>query len=315
MNWDDTRYFLAVAREGQMLGAARRLGVSQALLSRHIASLEAAVGSRLMDRTTRGCALTEAGQTLLEIAERVEAEMLGAAALLNGTTGAVNGTIRIGAPDGFGSAFLAPRLGELRALYPDLRVQLVPLTRSLSLSQREADLAIMVGRPTRGRLRVRRLTDYSLGLYASEGYLRREGIPQTSADLASHSKIGYVDDLVHTSDMQYASEFLGDWRSDIEIATAIGQLEAIRAGAGIGVMHDFMAGQHDELRRVLPEMAAHRTYWIVWHENMRAVQRVRVVADFLDRITREARSTFIAEQRVNHGREDRRCAADGGNSV
>ena len=294
MNWDDARYFLAVAREGQMLGAARRLGVSQALLSRHVAALEQAVGARLMDRTTRGCALTEAGQALFETAERVEAEMLGAATRLRGAARAVGGTIRIGAPDGFGSAFLAPRLGALRALYPDLRIQLVPLTRSFSLSQREADLAVMVGRPAKGRLRVRRLTDYTLGLYASESYLHRAGWPETPADLIRHSKIGYVDDLLFSTGLQYVNEFLADWRSDIEIATSIGQLEAIRAGAGIGVLHDFMAARHDGLKRVLPGMTARRTYWLVWHENMRAVQRVAAVVDYLERTAREARAEFIA---------------------
>lgn len=299
MNWDDARYFLAVAREGQMLGAARRLGVSQALLSRHMAALEHSVGTRLMDRTTKGCALTEAGQAFLEVAERVEAEMLGAAALLRGAASAPSGTIRIGAPDGLGSAFLAPRLGALRELYPDLQIQLVPLTRSFSLSQREADLAVMVGRPVKGRLRVRRLTDYTLGLYASEIYLRRAGAPETSADLARHSKIGYVDDLVHTTELQYASEFLGDWHSDIEIATSIGQLEAVRAGAGIGVVHDFMARRYETLIRVLPNMSARRTYWIVWHENMRAVQRVKAVVAFLESIVREAKADFVIDQHTN----------------
>lgn len=293
MNWDDARYFLAVAREGQMLGAARRLGVSQALLSRHLAALEQSIGARLMDRTTKGCALTQAGQTLFEVAERVEAEMQGAAAALRGAAASVSGTIRIGAPDGFGSAFLAPRLGTLRALYPDLRIQLVPLTRSFSLSQREADLAIMVGRPARGRLRVRRLTDYTLGLYASESYLKRAGWPETPADLARHNKIGYVDDLLFSTELQYAQEFLAGWQSDIEIATSIGQLEAILAGAGIGVVHDFMARRHESLQRILPEMVARRTYWIVWHENMRAVQRVKAVADFLERSMRDEKAGFV----------------------
>ena len=163
MDWDDARFFLAVAREGQMLGAARRLGTSQARLSRRMAALEDAVGARLLDRTTRGSALTEDGRIVFEAAERMEAEMLESLARLQGRQGDVHGTIRIGAPDGFGSAFLAPRLHRLTALHPGLHVQLVPMPRSFSLSQREADLAIMVGRPDRGRLRVRRLTDYTLG--------------------------------------------------------------------------------------------------------------------------------------------------------
>ncbi|MEO0763601.1 MAG: LysR family transcriptional regulator, partial [Pseudomonadota bacterium] len=190
MDWDDARYFLAVAREGQMLGAAQRLGVSQALISRRIASLEAVVGTRLLDRSTRGCVLTEDGRTLMAMAERVEAEMLGGLARLGRAGEAVSGTVRIGAPDGFGSAFLAPRLGRITAAHPALRIQLVPMPRSFSLSQREADIAVMVGRPEKGRLRVRRLTEYSLGLYASEAYLAAHGTPARPADLADHVLVG-----------------------------------------------------------------------------------------------------------------------------
>ena len=121
MNWDDLRYFLAVARDGQMLGAARRLGVSQALLSRHIATLETVAGARLLDRTTRGCTLTHDGQSMFATAERIEAEMLAGMSSIRGGD-EVAGTIRIGAPDGFGGAFLAPRLGKFRQKYPDLHV-------------------------------------------------------------------------------------------------------------------------------------------------------------------------------------------------
>lgn len=189
MNWDDLRYFLAVAREGQMLGAAARLGVSQARLSRHVAALEESVGARLFDRTTRGSTLTRDGTALFATAERIEAEVLAGLAQTRGRE-EISGTVRIGAPDGFGGAFLAPRLGRFRDAYPDLRVQLVPVPRSFSLSEREADLAIMVGRPDKGRLRVRKLVDYTLGLYASSDYLARAGYPKTIDGLKSHTRIG-----------------------------------------------------------------------------------------------------------------------------
>lgn len=291
MNWDDLRYFLAVAREGQMLGAATRLGVSQARLSRHVAALEEAVGARLFDRTTRGSTLTEDGGKLFAIAERVEADVLAGLSDLRGQE-EVAGTVRIGAPDGFGSAFLAPRLGRFRAAYPELRVQLVPVPRSFSLSEREADLAIMVGRPEKGRLRVKKLVDYSLGLYASEGYLARNGRPHSADGLKSHTLIGYVDDLIYTPELNYAGDFLRDWRSDIEVSTAIGQFAAVRSGAGIGICHDFMAAGVAGLVRLLPDLSVTRSYWTVWHENLRVARRVQAVADMLDRIVREERALF-----------------------
>ena len=290
MNWDDLRYFLAVAREGQMLGAASRIGVSQARLSRHIAALEDAVGARLFDRTTRGSTLTSDGEALLVTAERIEAEALSGLANMRGRD-EVAGTLRIGAPDGFGSAFLAPRLRRFREAYPNLRIQLVPVPRSFSLSEREADLAIMVGRPEKGRLRVRKLVDYALGLYASKGYLDRAGWPKELAELERHSLVGYVEDLIYTPELNYAREFLRDWRSSIEVSTAIGQFEAVRAGAGIGICHDFMAAGTD-LVRLFPDLSATRSYWTVWHENLRVARRVQAFADLLDRIVKEERRLF-----------------------
>ncbi|WP_424929385.1 LysR family transcriptional regulator [Amaricoccus tamworthensis] len=292
MNWDDLRYFLAVAREGQMLGAASRLGVSQARLSRHIAALEDAISTRLLERTPRGSTLTEDGVALFEVAERIEAEVLNGTARLRGRD-TVSGTIRIGAPDGFGSAFLAPRLGRFRDAYPDLRVQLVPVPRSFSLSEREADLAIMVGRPKKGRLRVKKLVDYSLGLYASQDYLTRAGTPRSIDTLKSHTLIGYVDDLIYSPELNYTQEFVRDWRSDIAVSTAIGQFEAVRAGAGIGICHDFMASGVPGLTRLFPDVSVTRSYWIVWHENLRVARRVQAVVQLLDEMVRNEREHFM----------------------
>jgi len=292
LNWDDARHFLAVAGEGQILGAARRLGISQAKLSRRIAALEAAMGARLLDRTTRGSTMTDMGLNLFAAAERMEAEILAVVDHIDGEEG-VAGTVRIGAPDGFGGAFLAPRLGALRSVCPGLRVQLVPVPRSFSLSEREADIAIMVGRPEKGRLRVRRLTDYTLGLYASRPYLERRGQPPTVAELQFHDLVGYVEDLVYTPELNYASDILKGWRSAVEVATAIGQVEAVRSGAGIGVLHDFMAAGDEDLVLLFPEIRIERSYWTVWHENLKSTRRVQAVVDFLDGIARAERMSFI----------------------
>ena len=280
-----------------MLGAARRLGVSQARLSRRVAALEGAVGARLLDRTTRGCTLTEDGRAMFEAAERAEAAMLAGAARLRGREGEVAGTVRIGAPDGFGRAFLAPRLGRLVAAHPTLRVQLVPVPRAFSLSGREADVAVMVGRPEKGRLRVRRLTDYTLGLYASADYLACAGRPETVADLEGHALVGYVDDLIYAPELNYAAELLRGWRSRVEVSTAAGQLEAVRSGAGVGVLHDFMAQGDPELVHLLPERVVERTYWTVWHENLRGLPRVEAVVEFLDAAVREERGLFRPARR------------------
>ncbi|PID61807.1 MAG: LysR family transcriptional regulator [Gammaproteobacteria bacterium] len=292
MNWDDARYFLAVAREGRMLGAAKKLGVSQALLSRHLAALEEALGVRLLDRSTRGCSLTDAGETLLVAAERMEAEMLACQAELQHAGKGVAGSVRIAAPDGFGSAFLAPRLYRFREEFPDLDVQLVPAPRSVSLSQREADIAVMIGRPEKGRLKARRLTDYTLGLYASVSYLERYGEPTSREALYEHALIGYVEDLIYTPELNYNREILRDWRSSIEVSTAIGQFEAVRSGAGIGMLHDFMGSAEASLKRIIPEAALTRSYFLAWHENLGATPRLQAVSSLIGTLVEEERSLF-----------------------
>lgn len=178
---------------------------------------------------------------------------------------------------------------------PGLKVQLVPVPRSFSLSEREADIAIMVGRPKKGRLRVRKLTDYTLGLYASALYLEARGWLEAVENLHEHDLAGYVEDLVYTSELIYSGDILSDWRSTVEVAMAIGRVEAVRSGAGIGVLHDFMAAGLPDLLRLIPDVGITRTYWTVWHDNLRSTRRVQAVVEFLDRTARAVRALFVTD--------------------
>ncbi|CDN92019.1 LysR family transcriptional regulator [Agrobacterium tumefaciens] len=292
MNWDDVRLFLSVARSGQFLSAARKLGVNHATLSRRISALEAAIGTQLFLRSTNGCELTEEGQRLLAGAERMETEMLNAQANLGRVDTAVAGTVRIGAPDGLGVSFLAPRLGRLTARYPELKIQLVPVPRSFSLSQREADIAITIERPEQGRLMFSKLTDYSLGLYASEAYLAEYGTPADVEALKRHRRIGYVEDLIFSPSLNYTGEIMRDWDAAFEISSATGQTEAVRSGAGIGILHNYIAGQYPELLRIMPHLGISRSYWTAYHESARQLVRVRTVVDFLQELVAEERRIF-----------------------
>lgn len=293
VNWDDGRLFLAVARAGQLLAAARAAGVSQATLSRRMTALEQDIGARLLIRRTTGCALTEEGRALLLALERVESEFVMSEARLRGREASLSGTVRIGAPDGFGVSFLAPRLAALSQRHPALGIQLVPLPRSFSLSQREADIAVIVGRPVQGRLVARKLVDYSLSLYASAGYLDEHPAPTSAEELAGHRLVGYVDDLIYSPALNYTAEFFRGWQSRLEIASVTGQLEAARAGAGLAILHDYLAAQHRELQLVLPALRVERAYWTVYHESMRDNARVHAVADFLAEAVRAAEVPFL----------------------
>jgi DNA-binding transcriptional LysR family regulator len=293
MNWDDVRIFLAVARTGQILAASKRLALNHATLSRRLTSLEEALKTRLFVRRTIGCELTTEGEIFLASAERMETEMLAAQANLGRTDTAIAGTVRVGAPDGFGVSFLAPRMGRLIERHPELKIQLVPVPRSFSLSQREADIAITLERPEQGRLVSSKLTDYTLGLYASRDYLARHGAPNDVDALKGHPRIGYVEDLIFTASLNFSSAVMRSWDASFEISTAIGQTEAVRSGAGVGILHDYIARQYPELARILPEVSIQRAYWTTYHESARDLVRVRTVVDFLQELVQAERHTFL----------------------
>lgn len=293
MNWDDVRIFLAVARAGQILGAARRLELNHATVSRRIAALERALGTKLFRRLTTGSELTGEGERFLAIAERMEADMIAARAEIAGESEEVTGVVRIGAPDGFGVAFLAPRLGTLTERHPLLSIQLVPVPRSFSLSRREADIAITVERPTEGRLVAAKLVDYTLGLYVSRAYAQKHGVPQRLAELRQHRLIGYVPDLVASPSLDYGPEILPDWQADFAVSSALGQVEAVRSGAGIGILHTFIARQHSDLVAVEVAPPIRRAYWLVYHETVRPLRRVQTVSAFIAAAVDAERSCFV----------------------
>ncbi|MBS8258853.1 LysR family transcriptional regulator [Roseibium polysiphoniae] len=292
MNWDDIRIFLAVSRAGQILAAAKRLGLNHATVARRLTALETALETRLFDRSTSGCFLTEAGSRFLDSAERMEAEMMSARADLGGNSLEISGTVRIGAPDGFGVAYLAPRLAALTRAHPGLTVQLVPVPRSFSLSRREADIAITIDRPEHGRLIAAKLVDYSLGLYASKDYIAQKGMPATVAQLTSHDLVGYVEDLVYSPALNYAAEVTRDWPARFEVASALGQTEAVRAGAGIGILHAFIARSDETFVPVLPEIKLTRAYWTVQHESTKPLRHVALALEFVRKTVAKDRAMF-----------------------
>lgn len=292
MNWDDVRMFLAVARTGQILAASKRLGLNHATLSRRVTALEETLKTRLLVRRPNGCELTAEGEIFLAAAERMETEMLAAQSQIGRIDTAIAGTVRIGAPDGFGVSFLAPRLGRLTARYPELKLQLVPVPRSFSLSQREADIAITIERPEQGRLVSSKLTDYTLGLYASTPYLAQHGTPKTIDDLKHHRRIGYVEDLIFTPSLNFSAEIMRSWDASFEISSATGQTEAVRSSAGIGILHNYIARHTPELERVLPETTIRRAYWTTYHESARDLVRVRTVVAFLQELVAAEHQMF-----------------------
>ena len=170
----------------------------------------------------------------------------------------------------------------------------MPVPRSFSLSRREADIAITTERPTEGRLVAQKLVDYSLGLFASQR-LRRRDRParRPSPSWATTGWSATCPDLVVSPSLDYAQEFSPDWDAAFAISSALGQVEAVRAGAGIGILHTFIARSLPELVPVAAVKPIRRAYWLVYHESVRPLRRVQVVASHIIAAVERERRLFL----------------------
>ncbi|WP_085900417.1 MULTISPECIES: LysR family transcriptional regulator [Kiloniella] len=295
-DWNDLRPFLAVARTGKLTIAAKRLKVDHTTVSRRIQALETALNATLFERGPQGYALTEIGQRLLGAAESMETMAMGVQNEIAGADLDLTGAVRIGAPDGFGSYFLAPRICDLCRSHPGLEIDLVAMPRMFSLSKREADIAIGLSRPTEGRLRSRKLTDYRLGLYASPEYLERRG-PITHKDqLKEHRLVGYIEDLIFSPELNYVPQIGKELRPQLRSTNLIAQMHATSTGAGICILPCFMADNQENLVPVLrEEVNFMRTFWLIYHADLQGFARIRAAVDFIvEKVTRE-RKVFLPE--------------------
>jgi len=293
MDWDNVRVFLAVARAGQFVAAARRLGLDHATASRRVAALEAALGGKLFDRRTTGVKLTSAGERFLAAAEQMESAFLHAQAEVSDIDVELSGDVRLGAPDGFATYYLAGALREFAEKHPGVRLQLAPLPQLTPLARRELDIVIGLDKPETGRFFARRLTEYSLGIYASAEYLTQRGAPRDVAELSRHRLIGYVEEYAFSAALDYVRELYDGQPTQFECASAVTQLEALRAGVGLGVVHDYIARKFPDLTRVLPERRASRAYWIVTHEDTRALGRIRAAHEHIVACVERDRGMFV----------------------
>ena len=292
MHWDDLRVFLAVARTGQFLAAGRAMTLDHATVSRRVSALERDLKARLFVRRTTGVSLTAAGERLLVTAERMESEAIRLESDLTDRDFELSGTVRVGAPDGLSTYYLARCFAAFARQHPGIVVQLVPTPQLVALGKRETDITVALEKPHTGRYVTAKLTDYTLGLFAHPAYLAEHPAPTEQADLARHRLIGYVPDYAYSAALDYVRTLFGDAPTVFQCTSAIGQLEAVRAGLGLGIIHDFIAAQHPDLVRVMPERRAQRAYWIVEHEDVRGLGRVRAVHDHIAASVAADRRTF-----------------------
>ena len=292
MDWDDLRVFLAAARAGALLPAARRLGVDHSTVARRISALEAEIGAPLLDRSPRGVTLTAAGAAILENAERMEAEARAVSSRLGAAAGTA-GAVRLATPEAFGAYLVAPAVPLLYEKHPHLQLELLPEARVVNLTKREADLAVALNPPTHGRLYAQKLVDYRLGLYASRSYIKEAGPVRDIDDLRQRPLVWYVDELLDVPELRYLETVAAGVRTAFRSTSVVAQYAAVSAGFGIGVLHAFVADKDPDLVPVLPRtVAIKRSYWLLTHADQRDLPRIRAVAEFLQSLVRRERGRF-----------------------
>ena len=286
-NWDDLRVFLAVAREESLSAAGKTLRLDPATVGRRIQRLETTLQASLFVKSPQGYALTEAGTTLRDRAEHAERAMRGAVAELPTPHDTLSGQIRIGAPDGAANFLLPQVCAALGEAHPELELQIVALPRVFNLSRREADMAVAVSAPTAGRLIVKKITDYQLHMAASVDYLTAHPPVRHADDLAGHRIVGYIPDMIFDRELDYLAD-LGVPRTNLASNSVAVQLNLIRQGGGIGVVHDFALPFAPGVRKLLPhEVSLRRSFYLIRHEDDRRNLRLTRFADALANGIRE----------------------------
>ena len=294
MNWNDLRYFLAVARLGRLSPAARRLQVEHSTVSRRIESMERAMGTRLFERHRDGLVLTEAGHALLPMAEKVEATVAVLSEELSGQDLSVHGEVRVGTPEGLAVIFLTPRLKPLLDDYPRLTVELLALPRLANLASREADLAITLEPPRRGPYIVYRWTDYTYFLYGAKDYLGKHEPITTRADLAKHPFIAYIDDYLLIPELRFLEKLCDEPNLRFSSTSMLAHREAVLAGVGLAVLASYIGASDARLAKVLPDEAYFQhTFWLAAHADRLRLKRVRLVWDYLVALIGDHRGLFL----------------------
>ncbi|MEY2929680.1 MAG: hypothetical protein RL033_429 [Pseudomonadota bacterium] len=282
LDWDDLRYFLAVARAGSLSAAARGLGVAQPTVGRRIGAFERALGARLFVATPSGQTLSATGQRMLAHAEQMERSALAAEHVASGRDVGLSGRVVITASEWLLRSVLGPLLAPLLAEQPALEIELLAEARHLSLVQREADLALRPSRFEQPEVVQRQIAVLAYGLYASDSYLARHGPPDFSRECAGHPLIAMSKALGKVPDVEWLPTFAA--QANIVARSNGREPMATMAAAGIGlaVLPRVLGDATPGLRWLAtPTQAPQRPLWLGAHRDARSVPRMKACIRFV----------------------------------
>jgi DNA-binding transcriptional LysR family regulator len=279
-DWNDLKYFLAVARHGSTIAAAKALKQSQSTVQRRLVELEKRIGHRLVQRHATGYRLTEFGQDLRSFAERVESSIHEFERHIDDRARTQSGVIRVTCPEPIVQR-MTPLIERFHDRFPKLRVEFVMSDRYLDLTKGEADVAFRSG-DTDDELVGRKIADSVWAVYASHGYIERHGKPERVEDLSSHSLVAFDESMRNHRVAKWLVEVAPGATIAARNSSVLGLLYAVKSGVGMGPLPTAIADTEPDLVRVLgpvPELA--RSWRLLTHPDLRRTPRIAAFFEFI----------------------------------
>ena len=281
-DWGDLKVFIAVARAGSTLAAARALGVNQTTVARRVAALEDTLGARLFDRHQDGYRLSECGRLILAQAERVEVEAETLGRLIAQRRRDLSGVLRVTTPEIYANFWLTPWLAAFMDQYPEIKVEVVATDQRLDLVRGEADIAVRAGSmPTDPGLVVRRLSDYRWTMCCSRAYGEKYGVPSSGEELNDHFVVGSDGPLAKLAPHAWLAETAPRAKRRSTCSSVGNMVAAVKAGHGVGFLPDTVLIVETDLVECFPLPGCKYSFYMVMPEAMKDQPRVRVFCDFL----------------------------------
>lgn len=299
MNWDDLRFFLAVAGAGSLSGAAQQLGVNTTTVLRRVASLEEDLGARLFERERTGYRLTAAGEKLVEALEPVDRRLSALPRDFAATGGGSEGSVRLAAAEVLAVYLIAAELPAFHAAHPGLELELVTDPRVAATGSaprivnplRDVDVALRMARPTQGDMLMRKVGDMAYGLYASPDYLTARGRPEQMADLARHDVIGFPRAEAPLGPVWWLSRAEKSSRIVFRSSSVDARATAARLGLGLAALPCILADREPDLERVFgPELLGSLELWLMARNDLAQFAHVRAVMEFIVEAVKRHRS-------------------------
>jgi DNA-binding transcriptional LysR family regulator len=273
-DWDNLRFLIAVAEEGSLSGAARKLRVNHVTIGRRLTALEKTLNTRLVDRQVYQCVLTQEGQLILDKANEMQNLAHSIERILENSHEQLRGTVTVSAPPVLVKNLLARSSIKLHQRYPDIRLILTGKVEPVSINRRQADIAIRLFRPEEPDLVVKKLGAMEFGLYASACY----------AEFHSMEDMVFIASTARCAEMpheRWLRAIAGDHPVVFESDDLSSQLEAVQSGFGTAALPCFLASSREDLVRILPHESITREIWLVTHRKARQIPIFRAVIDFL----------------------------------